>query len=134
MKKVLLVDDESYMLDLLKQLIPWEFYGFSIVGAAENATEAMKVFHRESPDVIITDICMENISGIEFITRIRMQDTAVKVIIISAYDKFEYAQRALKLNVNGYLLKPINREELLNTLIEVQKELDSREGYQDRIQ
>lgn len=134
MKKVLLVDDESYMLDLLKQLIPWEFYGFSIVGAAENATEAMKIFHRESPDVIITDICMENISGIEFITRIRMQDTAVKVIIISAYDKFEYAQRALKLNVNGYLLKPINREELLNTLIEVQKELDSREGYQDRIQ
>ena len=63
-----------------------------------------------------------------------MQDRAVKVIIISAYDKFEYAQRALKLNVNGYLLKPINREELLNTLIEVQKELDSREGYQDRIQ
>lgn len=134
MKKVLLVDDEAYMLDLLKQLIPWEFYGFSIVGTAENAAEAMKIFHRESPDVIITDICMENISGIEFITRIRMQDTAVKVIMISAYDKFEYAQKALKLNVNGYLLKPVSREELLNMLIEVQKELDSREGYQDRIQ
>ncbi len=134
MKKVLLVDDEAYMLELLKQLIAWEFYGFRIVGTAENAAEAMKIFHRESPDVIITDICMENISGIEFITRIRMQDTTVKVIIISAYDKFEYAQRALKLNVNGYLLKPVNREELLNTLIEVQKELDSKEGYQDRIQ
>lgn len=134
MKKVLLVDDEAYVLELLRQLIPWEFYGFTIVGTAENATEAMKIFHRESPDVIITDICMENISGIEFITRIRMQDTSVRVIIISAYDKFEYAQKALKLNVNGYLLKPVNRDELLNTLIEVQKELDSKEGYQDRIQ
>lgn len=134
MKKVLLVDDESYMLELLKQLIPWEFYGFFIVGTAENAADAMRLFHREKPDVIITDICMENISGIEFLMRIRMQDAAVKVIIISAYDKFEYAQKALKLNVNGYLLKPVSREELINTLIEVQSELDSREDYQDRIQ
>lgn len=133
MKKVLLVDDEAYILDLLEKIIPWDFYGFEIVGTAENAAEAMKLYHKEKPDVIITDICMENISGIEFITRIRMQNTAVKIIILSAYDKFEYAQKALKLNVNGYLLKPVNREELLNTLIEVQKELESKSDYQDRI-
>lgn len=133
MKKVLLVDDEAYILDLLKKIIPWDFYGFEIVGMAESAAEAMKLYHKEKPDIIITDICMDTISGIEFITRVRMQNTAVKVIILSAYDKFEYAQKALKLNVNGYLLKPVNREELLNTLIDVQKELDSKNDYQDRI-
>lgn len=134
MKKILLVDDESYILDLLEQLIPWEFYGFEIIGKAESAGEAIKIFHREHPDVIITDICMDQISGIEFITRIRMQDTHVKIMILSAYDKFEYAQKALKLNVNGYLLKPVNKEELLNALIEVQAQMENESGYHNRIQ
>lgn len=133
MKKVLLVDDEAYVLDLLEQMIEWEFYGFEIIGKAENAPEALKIFHRENPDIIITDICMEQISGIEFITRIRMQDSQVKIIILSAYDKFEYAQKALKLNVDGYLLKPINKEELLDTLLEIQRKLASGEDYKDKI-
>lgn len=133
MKKVLLVDDEAYILELLERMIEWEFYGFEIIGKAENATEALKIFRRENPDIIITDICMEQISGIEFITRIRMQNSQVKVIILSAYNKFEYAQKALKLNVDGYLLKPVNKEELLDTLLEVQSKLDSRENYQDKI-
>lgn len=133
MKKVLLVDDETYILELLEKMIDWEFYGFQIVGTAENALEAMQIFHKESPDIIITDICMENISGIDFITRIRMQSSKVKVLILSAYDKFEYAQKALKLDVDGYLLKPINKEELLNTLLETLKKLESKIEYQDEI-
>ena len=130
MKKVLLVDDEAYILDLLTRMIPWEFYGFEVAGKAESAAEAMQIFYNIHPDVIITDICMEHISGIEFITRIRMQDPAVKILILSAYDKFEYAQKALKLNVDGYLLKPVNREELIHTLLELQKEMDQGESYQ----
>lgn len=133
MKKVLLVDDEAYILDLLTRLIPWEFYGFQIVGKAEDAAEAMQIFYNSHPDVIITDICMEHISGIEFITRIRMQNPTVKILILSAYDRFEYAQKALKLNVDGYLLKPVNREELINTLLDLQKELDSGENYQTQL-
>lgn len=130
MKKVLLVDDEAYILDLLTRMIPWEFYGFEVAGKAESAAEAMQIFYNIHPDVIITDICMEHISGIEFITRIRMQDPAVKILILSAYDKFEYAQKALKLNVDGYLLKPVNREELIHTLLELQREMDQGESYQ----
>lgn len=133
MKKVLLVDDEAYILNLMEKMIEWEFYGFQIIGKAENAADALKIFRSETPDIIITDICMEQISGIEFITRIRMQNSQVKVIILSAYDKFEYAQKAFRLNVDGYLLKPINKEELLDTLLEVQNKLESREEYQDRI-
>ncbi len=133
MRRILLVDDEDYILELLQEIIDWEFYGFQIIGTAENAREAMKIFYREAPDIIITDICMDDISGIEFITRIRLQNSTAKIIILSAYDKFEYAQKAMKLDVDGYLLKPINKEELLSTLLEVQKKLESKNEYQDQI-
>lgn len=89
MTKVLLVDDERYMIEMLKEIIDWEFYGFSIVGTAENARDGMNLFYREQPDIIITDICMDQISGIEFITRIRLINASVKIMILSAYDKFE---------------------------------------------
>ena len=56
MIKVLLVDDERYMIEMLKEIIDWEFYGFSIVGTAENARDGMNLFYREQPDIIITDI------------------------------------------------------------------------------
>ena len=133
MGRVLLVDDEGYILELLQEIIDWEFYGFQIVGKAENARDAMKIFYRENPDIIITDICMDDISGIEFITRVRLQSSKVKIVILSAYDKFEYAQKALKLGVDGYLLKPIKKEELLSTLLEVQKKLEDKSEYQSRI-
>lgn len=132
-RKVLLVDDERYMLEMLKEMIDWEFYGFSIVGAAENARDAMTLFYREQPDIIITDICMDQISGIEFITRIRLTNASVKIMILSAYDKFEYAQKAVKLDVDGYLLKPVNRDELLSSLLELQKKLESGSQYQEQI-
>lgn len=133
MNKVLLIDDEAYILELMQSLVQWEFYGFEIAGTAENAADAMKIYYREQPELIITDICMESISGIELITRIRMQNSAVKIIILSAYDKFEYAQKALKLDVAGYLLKPVNKEELVNTLLDVQRKLETKNTYQDQI-
>lgn len=133
MTKVLLVDDERYMIEMLKEIIDWEFYGFSIVGTAENARDGMNLFYREQPDIIITDICMDQISGIEFITRIRLINASVKIMILSAYDKFEYAQKAVKLDVDGYLLKPVSREELLSSLLELQKKLESGSQYQEQI-
>lgn len=133
MRRVLLVDDEGYILELLQEIIDWEFYGFQIVGTAENARDAMKIFYQKDPDIIITDICMDDISGIEFITRIRLQSSKVKIVILSAYDKFEYAQEALKLDVDGYLLKPVKKEELLSIILEIQKKLESKSEYQDKI-
>lgn len=133
MKKVLLVDDEDYILEMLSRMIPWDFYGYEIIGKAGNASDAMKIFYQTHLDLIITDICMEDISGIDFITRIRMMDPNVKILILSAYDKFEYAQKAMKLNVDGYLLKPLNRDELTGMLVELQKEMTDKAQEKERI-
>ena len=121
MKKVLLLDDEKYVLKMLEEMIDWEFYGFCIVGCAENVKDAMQIYYNKSPDIIITDISMQGLNGIDFITRIRLQDARTRILILSAYDKFEYAQKAVKLGVDGYLLKPIQKDELLNNLIEISK-------------
>lgn len=131
--KVLLVDDEAYILEMLRDMIPWEFYGFELAGTAGNAREAMKAYYEKRPDLIITDICMEGVSGIEFITKLRLQDAGVKVLILSAYDRFEYAQRALKLNVDGYLLKPVVREELVSQLLEIHRSLEEEPDYRGQL-
>ena len=110
MKKVLLLDDEKYVLKMLEEMIDWEFYGFCIVGCAENVKDAMQIYYNKSPDIIITDISMQGLNGIDFITRIRLQDARTRILILSAYDKFEYAQKAVKLGVDGYLLKPIQKD------------------------
>lgn len=132
--KVLLLDDEAYMLDMLKMMIQWDFYGFELVGAACSAGEAMSLYYEKHPDIIITDICMDGVNGIEFLNKVRLQDARVKFIILSAYDRFEYAQKALKLNVDGYLLKPVSTEELLNQLLEIQKKLEQDEDYAVQLQ
>ncbi len=131
--KVLLLDDEAYILDMLENMIQWQFYGFEIVGTAKNAKDAMQIYYDHHPDIIITDICMDDITGIEFVTKIRLQDEHIKVIILSAYDKFEYAQSALKLKVDGYLLKPVNKNELLNQLLDMQKKLNDETEYEGKI-
>lgn len=126
MRKVMIVDDEEYVIDMLKSIIPWEFYEFTIAGCAGNAVDAVKMFYSVRPDLIITDISMQDVSGLEFITRVRMVDPDVDVIILSAYDKFEYAQRALKLRVSRYLLKPLKKEELIEELVSIQRESDQK--------
>lgn len=122
------------MLELLRMMIQWDFYGFEIVGTAQSAGEAMNLYYDTHPDIIITDICMDGINGIEFLNKVRLQDNRVKFIIISAYERFEYAQKALKLNVDGYLLKPVSSEELLNQLLEIEKKLKQDEDYKVQLQ
>ena len=132
--RVLLLDDEAYMLDMLKTMIQWDFYGFELVGTALSAAEAMELYYEKRPEIIITDICMDGVNGIEFLNKIRLQDAKVKLVILSAHDKFEYAQKALKLNVDGYLLKPVSQEELLGQLLEIQRKLILDEDYEEQLQ
>ncbi len=116
MLDVLIVDDEQLMRDGLKNIIPWEEHGFHIPLTAENGIEALELMKREKPDLIITDIRMPFLSGIELLKIITQQSPDIYTVILSGHGEFEYAQHAIQLGASGYLLKPLQKEELLEVL------------------
>lgn len=117
MYTILLVDDEESVRSSIRNLTPWEKHGFEIMGEASNGIEALDIIGENMPDVIITDIKMPYINGIEFIERIRkIYSSTVEIIILSGYDEFTFAQEAVRLKVAEYALKPVSismLEELL---------------------
>ena len=116
MHAVLLVDDERAVLDGLQEALDWDEYGFSGVLTAQSAQEAMRVMHEHAVDLIILDILMPGMTGLEMLRGIRQSFPDIHCILISAHSKFEYAREALQLNVENYLLKPIDINELRETV------------------
>ncbi|WP_062048495.1 response regulator transcription factor [Bacillus sp. JCM 19034] len=128
MYKVLIVDDERTVREGLKHLIEWEQYGFQVVGLAKDADEAYEKFYDLSPSLVISDIRMYGMNGLDLIKRLREKDKNFQCIILSGYADFDYAKRAIQNNVAGYLLKPIYEEELIEYLEKVKKELSKQEA------
>lgn len=116
MLKVLLVDDEYYFKEGMKQLIPWEQEGYQVVGDAANASAAMELAQLHKPDLFITDIYMPEKDGLEMATDIQEMLPDSKFIVVTGYNHFEYAKRACKLNVVDFLLKPVKEDELLGAM------------------
>lgn len=116
MKKVLLVDDEIYSLRGMEMLIPWKKLNCSICGVASDSVEAINIAKKEQPNIIVTDINMPGINGLDMIEKIREDVPKAQGIVITGYDDFKYAIRAIKLNVIDFILKPINEEELINAV------------------
>ena len=117
MIRVLIVDDEPFIRQGLKILINWEQYGYEIVGEAANGIEAIKELETKDVDLLIVDIKMPEMNGIELIEYVRENIlTEVKIIVLSGYYEFEYAKKAIKCNVTDYILKPIQRDELVKVL------------------
>lgn len=124
MYKILFVDDEPNICEGLKLIVDWEREGFGIAGAVFNGSEALVQLDQTAADVIITDVRMPEMSGIELIKKLYEKKYPAKIIVISGYMEFEYAREALYYGVKNYILKPINREELENTVRLLKKELD----------
>nr|WP_154959058.1 response regulator [Paenibacillus xylanexedens] len=117
MLKVLLVDDEMYIRKGMHELIDWHSLGMEIAGEAENGLEALNKAECLHPDVIITDIRMPILDGLELIRAVDKSPTLEPVfIIISGYHDFKYAQQAIRYGVQDYILKPIDDEEMTATL------------------
>lgn len=116
MLKVIIADDEDKICQLIYKLIDWEQLGMSVVGIAHNGVEALELIRTLAPDIAITDIRMPGFDGLEFIEQVKEYDIPVEFIIISGYQHFEYAQKAIKYGVSDYLLKPISKDELFGTL------------------
>ena len=117
MRKVLIADDEPMIRDGLAEMLTGFESGLSIVGKAKNGVEALNMAEIFGPDIILADICMPKLSGLDFVRQLRETEKSKSdIIIISGYHEFEYARQAISLGVREYLLKPIKEEELKSIL------------------
>lgn len=122
MLKVLLVDDEPFILQGLKVLINWKEEGFSIAGTASNGEEALAFLREQEVDLILADIKMPVMTGLELLEHIKEQKLSdAYVIILSGYADFDYAQQALRYDCMDYVLKPVEREELVSVIRKIFK-------------
>ena len=124
MYKVLIVDDEPSIREGLRTLIPWSQYGFQVMDVAANGDEAVIKHQSIEPDLMIVDIRMPGMNGLELIRTLRVYDQHVQFLILSGYADFEYAQKAIQANVNAYILKPIDENELIEYLMNTARKLD----------
>lgn len=122
--KLLLVDDEEEVRDGILKKIDWIKYGFEIIGAAENGKEALEIMEKELPDLVITDIKMPYMDGMQLCKVINEKYPMTKIIVLTGFDEFHYAQKSISYNVMEYLLKPISATELTNILIKVKSQFD----------
>lgn len=127
MYKVVLADDETIALEGLRMLTDWEELGFEICGECENGEEALTAVTQCLPDLVVTDIRMPVIDGLELIKRVRQSGIEQPIfIVLSGYGEFEYAQTALRYGVRHFLLKPVIETEWEKVLANVTDELDIR--------
>jgi len=128
--KIMIVDDEEEIrLGVIKK-INWEDHGFVVVGDAENGQEALELAEKIHPDVLMTDIKMPFMDGLELGKRVVDIMPSTKIIIFSGSDDLEYAHQAIKINVVEYVLKPINSLELIDVLKRLKEKLDKE--YNDK--
>ncbi len=121
---VLLVDDEEEVIQIIMKKVDWESMGFRVAGYAHNGVEALEMAEELQPDIVLTDIKMPYMDGLTLSKRLKELYKTIKIIIFSGFDEFEYAKEAIKLEVEEYLLKPINAAELKEVFTRIWTNLD----------
>ncbi len=122
MLRLMIVDDEQIIREALSQMIDYESLGYKLIATAKNGMEAYDIICDEYPDVVITDIRMPILNGLDLIDRSIKADSKITFILLSGYNDFEYAKQAMKYGVRYYLLKPTDKNELIDSLVSVRKE------------
>lgn len=130
MYSVIIVDDEPRIRRGISHCMPWERLGFSLAGEAGNGVEALELVRAVHPDLVITDIRMPDMDGLDFIGMIQKETHPPLVIVISGYADFEYAQRAIRYGVADYILKPVEEPTLETSIQNVLKRLHSKQPVQ----
>ena len=125
MVKLVVADDEERVCRLIVALGNWEELGIKVVGTAANGIQALELIRKEKTDILITDIRMPGLNGLELIEKVREISPDIKIMIISGYANFEYAQNALKQGVSDYLLKPINKDALNESLTKMVNQIET---------
>lgn len=122
--KAIIADDEEWAIKDLLAIIDWKKQGFEIVKTTTNSNEVLEILKQEKPDLLLTDIKMPDLDGIELLRRMREVNDDTITILISAFGEFEYAQKAIEFGAFSYILKPVDANELLAVLERVRTILD----------
>ena len=131
MYKIFLADDEIWVIMGLKKLIEKVGAPFQVVGEASNGVMALEEIEKKKPDVLITDIRMPGMDGLELMKEIRKKKLDTKVVLVSGYAEFDYAQKAIRMGAVDYLLKPVEAETFAKVLENLEKMLDECGGKQE---
>lgn len=130
MIKLLIADDEPIIRETISSLIDWESLGIKLIGTAADGIEAYNIILDEYPDIVLTDIKMPGLSGLELIDRIKKINQDTEFIILSGYDDFNYAQKAMGYGVKQYLLKPSSEAKIIKCVQDTIADIAKKHVYQ----
>ena len=133
MYRVLLVDDEILVRDAIRKRIDWEGLGYELAGDCQNGKEAIEFVKEHPVDVVLTDICMPYVDGMELSHFLHDNYPEILIVIFSGFGEFEYAKKAIQYNVSEYLLKPVTAVELSEVLSNMRKKLESARKEEQKI-
>lgn len=122
MLKLLIADDERIIRETIFNIIDWKKHDIEVIGLCKNGIEAYDMILDESPDIVLTDIRMPGMGGLELIRKIRQTDLQIQFIILSGYGEFEYAKEAMSYGIRHYLLKPCNETQILECIEQCRKD------------
>ena len=126
MYTVIVADDEEEIRRALVRKIDWNSLGFELVGEASNGAEALDLTEKLGPDLLLTDIMMPFIGGIELARQVREVRPSTQIAFLTGYEVFEYAKKAIQYNIISYILKPISADEWEFELIKIRKIIDKK--------
>src|SRR5512136_2310378 len=132
--KVFLVEDEVVAREGIRDNVDWRLNGFEFCGEAPDGEIALPLLETAEPDVLITNIKMPFMDGLQLCKIVRERMPWVKIIILSGHDEFEYARQAIKLGVTEYLLKPVTVQDLHNVLQKIAAQLEQERKDQEHLQ
>lgn len=121
--RLLIIDDENHIRTLLKYIIDWNSLGIEICGEASCAEEGLMLLDELQPNIVFSDICMDYMDGIEFSTIAKKQYPYIRIVLLSGHSEFEYATRGIEAGVSAYLLKPLEENMIIETVIKLKKEI-----------
>ena len=135
MYSLMVCDDEQIVIESVKHIVENELEDIKIIGTARSGREAIEKTRTIKPDIILTDIKMPGINGLDAVREIKKAHGDVKIVIVSVYEYFEYAKQAVELGVSEYLIKPVNKLKLVDTLKRLAAQLDiERQKYNQEIE
>ena len=124
MYSIIIVEDEYLVRQGIASLVDYEQFGMQVIAQAENGREAWQKFQENPADILLTDINMPQMNGLELAKLVRDQAPKCHIVFLTGYDDFDYARTAIKLGADDYLLKPFSKDDVEEMLAKVQTKLD----------